>query len=141
MLQRLSVGLAAAACMAAPHAYAASTSVTIRGHMPVRCEAHLHADPRQSDEGLQIEGLVALNCNADHQVSLVYDSESASARDARLTATYAGRSPIWRDAGRMTFSPDTYARAVRPISVKYEGGAADDRVRFARSIVIEVTPR
>ena len=141
MLLRSIAAASVTLALAAPaHGNSHSTSVVLRGYLAPRCDVSFSSSAVEVGSQTIISGLIDQDCNTDHQLSIVFSPMAAEGLD--LQVSYEGRpSMVWALEGRVTFAPEPYVNALRPVQIVLSGGDAMQRTALAQSISLEVMPR
>lgn len=129
--------LAAGAITTAGTADAASARFTIRGYVPLICNASIVSKDVTEGASLRIDAMVNQSCNAKHQMAVRFTTEADT---GGLSVQYNGSSPTVVSLGLRGFGQERYARAVRALRIVYSGGTPAQRQALAQTVTIEVTP-
>lgn len=116
---------------------AQSARFTIRGYVPLICNASIVSSDVSNGATLRIDAVVSQSCNAKHQMSVRFASDADT---AGLSVTYNGSTASVVAPGLRSFGQERYAKAMRPLNIVYSGGTASERQMLAETVVIEVTP-
>lgn len=129
--------IAACAIGAAGTADAASARFTIRGYVPLKCNASIVSTDVTEGASLRIDAMVNQSCNAKHQMSVRFTTDADT---SGLNVVYNGASPSVSSPGLRSFGQERFARAVRALRITYSGGTPAQRQALAQTVTIEVSP-
>lgn len=127
----------AAALCATDAAAASSARFTIRGYVPLVCNASVVSTNVVDGAALRIDAMVSQSCNAKHQMSVRF---SADADTGGLSVQYNGASPTVVSPGLRSFGQERFAKAIRQLQITYAGGTPLQRQTLAQTVTIEVSP-
>lgn len=122
---------------AAGPADAASARFTIRGYVPLICNASIVSSAVSDGAALRIDAQVNQSCNAKHQMSVRF---APDADTSGLSVVYNGHAPSTAAPGLRAFGQERFAREVRQLRIAYTGGTTAQRQALAQTVTIEVTP-
>ena len=129
--------IAACSVEAAGTADAASARFTIRGYVPLICNASIVSTDVTEGAALRIDAMVNHSCNAKHQMSVRFASEADT---GGLSVIYNGTMPTVSAPGLRSFGQEQFARALRTLRITYSGGTPAQRQALAQTVTIEVSP-
>ena len=117
---------------------ASGTNIQITLDVPTQCEVTVASSSASSSTPLVIDAQVQQDCNATHDISLLYP-EGLVQQPQLLSITFDGVPSDAAAPGSRTFSNLPPTTSTKTLHISYSGGTVEDRVALAAAWHIGVT--